>query len=197
MTLPIFPTLDGLETESTRRIDYKTRVFESLSGKESRVRFRQYPKTSFKLNLSFLIENQDEAQLSTLMGFLMDCAGSYGAFHYSDPTDNTVTNHYCGFTDGLTFQLQRGINAAFEPVQNLNGVPDIYLDKVLQTSGYTLSDTGMITFAVDPGVRMVEWTGSYYYRCRFLQDGYDFNQLFTGLYECRELDFIGSVRALI
>ena len=194
MTLAFFPSLDGLEWNITKRHDFKTSVFEALSGKESRVKLRQTPKTTFKLSYEFLIENQDEQQMTELMSFMLNRGGSYEAFLYSDPTDFFVTDHECGVTDGPSFQLSRTLGGFNEPVQNIPFPPTaIYLNGILQ-SAYTITDSGLISWTTTPPAgQIVTWTGKYYYRCRFLQDGYDFTQLMKDLYECRDIDFIGAV----
>jgi hypothetical protein len=37
------------------------------------------------------------------------------------------------------------------------------------------------------------WTGSYYYRCRFLQDTLEFNEFMNSLWEAKKVEFIGSL----
>lgn len=207
MTLAVFPSLDGLEWNITKRADFKTSVFEALSGKESRVKLRQTPKTTFKLSYEFLIENQDEQQLTELLGFMLNRGGSYEAFLYNDPTDNSVKEYQFAIGDGLTWQfpLTRSLGTYVELVQNINTVTAIYLNGTALTAGtfefpsivggdYIIGATGQVTFAVPPPANAVlTWTGSYYYRCRFLQDGYDFTQLMKDLHDCKDIDFIGAV----
>ena len=58
--LEVFPVLDGLAYNSSKRPEFKSSVFEALSGKESRVSFRQYPKYSFALSFEFLDDNDGD-----------------------------------------------------------------------------------------------------------------------------------------
>lgn len=202
MTLAVFPFLEGLEWDITKRADFKTAVFESLSGCESRIALRQYPKYTFKLSVGHLIENQDEQQLKALMGFMLSLRGSYSPFLYSDPTDNSVVNQWVGVGNDVATQYQliraygATINYLAEPVQNITASPAITVDGV--STSVTSTTDGIITFSNPPASgKVIRWTGTFYYRCRFLQDGYDFTQLMKDLHECRDIDFVGSVRSMV
>lgn len=222
MTLPIFPELDGIAVGTTKHPEFKTGVFEALSGLESRVKFRRYPKYTFGLNLEFLIENREEQQLTELMGFMLGRAGMYAPFLFKDATDYRVTDQVFGVGDGVSteYQLIRTYGGFDEPVQNINEIytpyrgllidntqpentPGPYLYSYIdgelvvgvKNTDYTLSDTGLVTFfgPVADG-QTLYWQGDYYYRVRFVEDGYDFAQLMTSLYECQDIQLIGSVR---
>jgi uncharacterized protein (TIGR02217 family) len=198
MSLAVFPRLDGLEWNINRRSDFKTSIFEALSGKESRFKLRQTPKTTFKLSYEFLIEDNAEQQMTQLLSFMYNRCGSYGAFLYEDENDCSVSNHYCGVSAGSgapnPFQLTRTQGELTEAVENLNGEPTIYVNgNVQETTVYSITNTGLITFTNPTEGKAISWTGRYYYRCRFLQDGYDFTQLMKDLHECREIEFIGAL----
>lgn len=226
MTLAIFPTLDGIEWNTVKRPEFKTVVFEALSGNESRCKMRQYPKYTFKLSFEFLIRNRDEDQLTELMSFMLNRAGMYGAFLYADPDDyTTADDELFGTGDGstTTFQLTRNYGGFTEPVQNLSdsiqakrgmiatepgadasiyiyGVRDSIVYLFEEGVDYTMSSTGLIDTSAGSGPwtpligDSLYWQGNFYYRVRFLSDGYDFTQTMKNLYECREIEFIGSVR---
>ena len=105
-----------------------------------------------------------------------------------------------GTGDGATktFQLSRAYGSGFtfaEPVANLNGNPSIYVGGVLQTLGtnYTMDTAGNVTFTTAPGNgAALTWTGSYYYRCRLLQDTSDFSNFMQDLWDLKKLEFIGA-----
>lgn len=72
-------------------------------------------------------------------------------------------------------------NGAVPPVQflapifDLAGAPSIYLADAtginLQSSGYTVSATGLLTFSGAPGSgKALLWSGGFYHRCRFLEN---------------------------
>ena len=66
--------------------------------------------------------------------------GQYDSFLFASPADNAVTAENFGMGNGSTvaFQLTRAYGVGgftfAEPVQNLNGVPSIYVNGVLQAS---------------------------------------------------------------
>lgn len=198
MTLAVFPTLDGIEAGMTIRSDFKTSLFESLSGTESRIALRTYPKYTIKISLEFLIENQDEHQLTALLGFMNNRKGMHEAFLFTNPFDNAVVDETYGFGDGVrtAFSLQRKFGAITEPVKNINGTPTFYYDG---TESLPTADAfGVVTYPSPPasGVRL-SWTGGFYYQVRFAEDGYDFVKIMRNLYECKDIELIGSVRDLV
>lgn len=198
MTLDIFPNLDGIDLEWSVRPEFKTSVFKALSGVESRIMLRQYPLVTFKLSLEFLIENRDEQQLTELLGFMIARNGMYGAFLYSSPHDNFVLDGSIGYGDGIKkiFYLQRKYGEKYEIIQNINGTAIIYVDNVVVAA--SISGDGIATLAVAPPVgSRVSWTGKYYYKVRFGDDSYDFSRLVNGVYECRDIQLVGSLRNLV
>ena len=208
MDLPVFPNLDGLELNTIKRADFKTAVFEALSGHESRFMLRQYPKYTFKVSFEFLIEDRDEAQLTELLGFMLKQGGMYSAFLYSDPSDNAVIDQQIGVGDGVktAFQLVRNYGGFVEPTENINLTPTaenapafaIAKNELTQISGYNLSASGLVTFADAPASgTLISWTGNYYYRVRFVADGYDFSQLMSDWHECKDIEFVGSTRNIV
>lgn len=200
MTLPVFPDLEGTSIEGSKKPEYKGHVFEAVSGREKRWTLRKYPKTTFTVNVEALVQRGDETELSGLMGFMLDLEGTTGEFLFDDVRDNNLTADWSATGDGSTvaFQLCRSLGGFVEPVENLNGDPQLYLDDVLVEDGYSVGATGIVTFDVAPADGAVlTWVGQYYYRCRFLQDGYSFDQLLSDLHQCNEVDFVGSVRNLL
>lgn len=196
------------------RPDFKTQIFESLSGKESRIKFRQFPKYTFKLSFEYLAEDLESQDLQTLMGFMLQTQGMYGAFLYSHPADNRATKKHIGTGDGVktVFQLTRqygGIGSQIGIVEQTNSIvlnflddgtdPILYFDDVVRNPlSYDITDTGLVTFYSPPASGVVVTSShSYYYKVRFSADGYDFTQLMSDIYECRDIEFVGSVRDLI
>lgn len=203
MTLQVFPNLDTIGWDTTKKAEFKTAVFEAISGIEYRYASRQFPVYFFKLSVAQLIEEQQDSQLALLLGFMLSMRGQATAFLFTDPNDNTVTAQILGAGNSANkdFQIVRtyGVAAAIltEPVNNVNIITGVYLDDVA-TTDYTVSATGLITFTTAPttGV-VVTWTGSYYYRVRFMEDSYEFKQLMFGLHECKDIGFRGSVRNIV
>lgn len=81
-----------------------------------------------------------------------------------------------------------------ETVNNPVGTPSIYNAGVLQSSGVTISSTGLVTFSTAPASgNALTWTGSAYYRCVFMEDSLAYNQFMSCLYECNEITFKGAM----
>jgi len=203
MTLWVFPDLPGLDIAQSKRPEIKSQVFVNpLSGRESRLRFQVYPKYTFKISLNALIEDREDTDLQALMGFMLHIGGQASAFLYRDPTDHHVDRQSLGTGDGIktAFQLQRGFGGFIEPVHYPDSRwLDVYVDEVLQDpAGHAIVDGGIVVFNTAPGSgAVVTWTGDYFYRVRLLADGYDVVRIAGGLYECQDIEFIGSVRAVV
>jgi uncharacterized protein (TIGR02217 family) len=201
MTLAIFPTLDGIEYPITQRADFNTQIFTSLNGSEFRHALYATPKTTFKLSLINLIREAQADQLADFLGFLCSTKGQYGAFLYDNPTDNSAVNDLISMGDGSTtaFQLARIYGGAAgsirEIVQSVNTVDGIYANgELINSGGYSVDDAGIVTFLVAPPADYrLTWSGRFYYRCRFTQDGFDIEQQVSTLHQASDIEFIGAV----
>jgi hypothetical protein len=59
-------------------------------------------------------------------------------------------------------------------IQNFVNPPQIFLNGVLQVSGYSIDQYGTITFTTAPGAGVtISWIGQFYYRCHFMEDRWD------------------------
>lgn len=197
MSNAILPTLPGLAWDITAAPNFSTKVHRALSGYEVRAAFMVYPLWSFKLKFELLRDNLANNELKTLIGFFNARQGQFDSFLYSNPADSAVVAMQFGVGTGsqFVFQLSRGYGGYAEPVNNLNGSPQIYVNGVLKTltTDYTISATGLVTFVTSPANGLViTWTGSFYYRCRFLSDAIEPSQFMKNLYSLSKLDFIGS-----
>ncbi|HSM99024.1 MAG TPA: DUF2460 domain-containing protein [Gallionella sp.] len=197
MSNAVFPVLPGLAWDILLSPLFNTKVHRSVSGYEVRAAFMVYPLWKFALKYEVLRDNASFNELRTLVGFYNARQGQFDSFLYSNPSDSSVTAQQFGVGTGsqFTFQLTRSFGGYVEPVHNLNGNPSIYVNGVLKTltTDYTISATGLVTFlASPPNGASITWTGSFYYRCRFLSDTNDFNQFMKNLYNLSKLEFIGS-----
>lgn len=187
----------GLKFDNTKAPNFMTLIQESVSGKENRLGLRQYPKWVFSLSYEILRDTVAFNELETLGGFFLQMRGQLDSFLYSDPQDNAVVDQNFGTGNGSTtqFQLSRAWGGFNEPVQNVNAITNIKKAGVAVTlgSGYTISSTGLVTFATAPAAgNALTWTGTFYYRCRFTQDASEYNQFMQNLWELKQLSFIGS-----
>lgn len=172
----------------------------SVSGNELRMTMQQYPLTEFGLSYEFL-RSGSEAEFQTLVGFFCARLGSFDSFLFSDPDDNAVTNQAFGTGTGsaVQFQLRRSIGGGGflfdEPVNNVNVLTNIKVAGVTKSSpaDYSISSTGLVTFVTAPASgAALTWTGSFYYRVRFLMDLLDMDKFMDKLWAGSGVDFIGA-----
>ncbi|MDA8095591.1 MAG: DUF2460 domain-containing protein [Betaproteobacteria bacterium] len=188
----VFPVLPGLSWSVSKAPVWKTLTQQTVSGLELRAAMMSYPLWRFMLTYDVLRGDNINQELQTLMGFFLARQGSYDTFLYSDPTDNTVTTQTFGTGDGTTtaFQLLRGVGGYLEPIQNVNGNPSVYVDGVLQAGSYTIGSTGIVSFTgAPPAGALLTWTGSFYFRARFMQDTAEFEEFMQDLWRLKKLQF--------
>lgn len=187
----IFPQFAGLDISRTKTPEWKTIVHQSVNGKESRTQMMSSPIWNFTLQYNALRTTSNGNELAKMLSFYNQMGGSYHTFLYLDPDDNIVTNQVFAVADGTTtsYQLYRNIYSFLEPIQNVNGTPQIFADGTLLTSGYTISSTGVVTFTTAPSAgQSLSWTGSFYFRVRFTNDTQDYDQFMYNLYEMKTIN---------
>jgi uncharacterized protein (TIGR02217 family) len=202
----IFPSLPGLAWSVTKTPTFQTRIQRAVSGRELRALDYPYPLWQFSLVFDLLRDNPAAGydELRTLMGFFMLCQGAYATFLFQDPNDYQVTGQQIGIGNASTtvFQLQRTMGATLpgggflEPITAPNVVSATYLDGITQNPGtYSVDpDTGLMTFNTAPGGGLIITVDySYYFRCRFTDDSYAFENFMFQLWQLKKLTFI-SVR---
>jgi uncharacterized protein (TIGR02217 family) len=202
----VFPVLAGLAWSVTKAPTFQTRIQRAVSGRELRALDYPFPLWQFTLVFAFLRDNPEAGfdELRTLMGFYLSCQGAYGTFLFQDPSDFQITNQYIGGGDSSTtiFQLQRALGTSLpgggfaEPIVAPNSVNAIYFDGITQSaSTYSVDpNTGLVTFATPPATSLaITADFSYWFRCRFVDDSYDFENFMYRLWQLKKLTFI-SVR---
>jgi uncharacterized protein (TIGR02217 family) len=202
----IFPTLPGLAWSVTKTPTFQTRVQRAASGRELRALDYPYPLWQFALVYDFLRDNPAAGydELRTLMGFFTLCQGAFGTFSFRDPGDSQVTGQQIGVGNASTaiFQLQRAMGATlpgggfYEPIVAPNVVRTIYFNGINQDpASYSVDpDTGLVAFNIPPGNGLIITADfTYYFRCRFVDDRYDFENFMYRLWQLKKLTFI-SVR---
>jgi uncharacterized protein (TIGR02217 family) len=208
MSDAVFPTLAGLAWGVIKQPQYKTTIQKAVSGRELRLAFMLYPMYTFKLQYNVLRDDRStnntsapKDELKKLLKFFLARRGSFDSFLFTDPTDCAVTQQVFGAGNGVdkTFQLVRAYGVLgdgfVEPVENLNGAAQIYVNGVLQESGYNISSTGAVTFTVAPALGVsLTWTGQYYFRVRFEMDSAEFNNFMYDLWELKKCDLYGSLQ---
>ena len=202
----VFPSLPGLGWSVTKAPTFQTRIQRAVSGRESRALDYPYPLWQFTLVFAFLRDDPAAGfdELRTLLGFYLSCQGAYGTFLFQDPSDYQVAGQYLGIGDSslTAFQLQRTMGTGLadggfgEPIEAPNQVRAVYFNGITQSpSSYSVDpDTGLLTFATPPPNGLVVTADfSYWFRCRFIDDSYDFENFMYRLWQLKKLTFI-SVR---
>lgn len=191
--------LPGLSWNRERSYLWQTNIQEAPSGKETRIRYRQYPRVRFVLKYELLRDDISSSDAKRLVGLFNSLAGSFDTCLFSDPDFNTVTAESFGTGNGATtaFQLVARYQLAGGPgtpelIQNFNGAPAIYDNGSLVSGGsYTLGPTGVVTFGVAPAAaRALTWTGGFYYRIRFEDDELNLTQFLSRWWTSREIALI-------
>jgi len=203
----IFPALPGLAWSVTKSPTFQTRIQRAASGRELRALDYPYPLWQFTLVFDFLRDNPAAGldELRTLMGFFMLCQGAFGTFLFQDPSDDRVSGQQIGTGDTLrtVFQLQRTMGETLpgggflEPILAPKVVSAVYFNGIIQDpAGYSVdSMTGLVTFNTAPGSGLIITADySYYFRCRFVDDSYAFENFMFRLWQLKKLTFI-SVRS--
>lgn len=194
MSNAVFPSsLPGLSWGVKKAPEFSTKVQRSINGRELRAAFYSYPLYSFSLQFEVLREAGVTNELQSLMGFFLARKGMFDSFLYTDPSDYLVVDQSFGSGNGVQaqFQLTRPLGGFSEPVQNVNMIDNIKVNGTV-VSNYTVSGTGLVTFASPPNGPLT-WSGSYYYRVRFTMDVGEFEQFMYRLWQLKKCEFRGAV----
>lgn len=207
--------LPGLTFNVVRQPKFITKVQTSASGREQRLMMSTSPLWTITLNYEFLRSDAYFSELQTLAGFFLNRYGSWDSFLFQDPDDCNAVGSQFGIGDGVTvaWQLFRVYGGYAEPTYNVDVIslsPPMWatdLDTPMWprttyplmwyahvSIPYTVSTTGVITFESPPPVgAQLFWTGTYYYRCRFVDDGLEIEKFMLGLWQAQKVQFVGSL----
>lgn len=198
MSNAIFPTIPGLSIEVSRAPRFSTRIQTSVSGKEARGALMAYPKYELSVKCEFIGDGLRGDDLQVIEGFFLQMRGAFNSFLVSAPSDNTVSAMPFGVGNGVTrrFQLTRRRGAGgygfVEPCQNIAALGAVTVGGVVVTD-YSLDATGNVTFATAPDSGAVlAWSGSFYYRCRFVEDEMKLDRFLHDLWSLGETRLLGT-----
>lgn len=190
MAVPVFPTLSGNGFPVVRSPNWQTVRHEATSQKRTYTPKQAYPRWKWQIPYSYLRSAKFGtgalfAELETLIGFFNARSADGAVFAYTDKEDNAVTGAPFGLGDGVTtqFQLYRAYGGFTEPVYN-PAPSTVYVAGV--GTGYTLSSTGVVTFAAPPaGGAALTWDGTFSFLCRFDDDSLDLNRVAAGYHQTK------------
>lgn len=176
-----------------KRSIWSTVVKRSASGREQRAGYYSTPLWEFEIPFYAL----KDADLEVIAGFVNLLKGAWDTFYFKDPFQR-VEGQAVGTGTGAaaTFQLSRvwnywyTENPYFPPFPEGYGEdgsdysgsgygvplwepPLLYFNGVLQTSGYAISQAGLLTYLAPVGAAVtIDW--DFYYLCRLKEDLQDY-----------------------
>ena len=185
MSNNVFPSFNGITWPIPKRANWKTLVSQAESGREVRVALRSLPLFEWDLPYGIL----RPADQSQFWGFYNQCYGGYDTFLFDDKSDDFAQGAQLGVGDGSTtqFQFVRSYGGLFvEPRLDIQQTPapNIYLNGVLQSSGYSINyfNSGIITFTTAPASgEVITATFYFYWRVRFKEDQLAIDLIYEGL----------------
>lgn len=192
----IFPSFQGWSYEKTITPEWNTTIYESESGRETRIQKWKFPRYKIKITYNFLTDEKtksvqlEKGDIERLQGFFNAVGGSFDDFLFLDDTENYVENQTFGVGDGHTtvFQLVRNHPYWAEPVNGIHEIPEIFVDGV-KCETCTVNANGEVIFEEAPAADSVlSWTGQYYFRVRFEQDQIELTRTWDGLWEGIEIE---------
>ena len=152
MSTQVFPTLIGLQWKRIRTPNFENIDQEAVSGLETRIALRPYPKYQWKMDFSYLgsgnLNAVSNTDYQTLAGFYNSRQGGFDSFLLTEPDDSTVTGQSIGVGTGsvATFQLERTFGGFVEPILAPNTVSAVYLSAVsIPAAGYVAPTNGALT----------------------------------------------------
>jgi len=132
-------------------------------------------------------------ELQTLFGFFEECHGENASFYFEPPVLSPAFAQTLGAGNGTatTFGFTVAIGGAAIAPANIGTPPDIYLDGVLQSGGYTINAAALaptVTFATAPPMgTAITADFRWYLLCRFDDDSADAEEFLAELYALQSL----------
>ena len=199
MSSAVYPDLPGLQFPVGRRPIWKSYRDETSSGREFATTFWTYPRYEFTLRYEFLRDKAPYVELQQLVGLFNAVYGSFDSFLFRDPflpEWQSVTDQGIGIGNGTRkdFPLVRAYGNFVEPIGEAQGTPTIKANGSA-ASGYTMFENRIVRFTTAPANGVVlTWSGSFYWRCRFVDDYLDTDQFMEQFFESRTVK-IRTVKA--
>lgn len=182
MSLSVFPTLEGSQAEIDREPMYATIIQRESGGRELRLNTQSAARYRYRISYDFLRQDAGGDEAQALQAFFAAHRGSWDSFFFLDPYNSAVTLRNFGTGDGskTVYYLADEMG---ERVAGTTGAVSIYKDGVLQTitTHYTYDATlAKVTFVAAPASPLaLTWTGTYYRRVRFAEDGLQLQRRFS------------------
>ena len=185
---------------------FNTKIMTSVNGRELRASYQAVPKYEISLSLPILRESKKEIQ--KIEDFFIDRRGAFDSFLFKMPWDNEYDCTFVGDGQTDTFQLYKksgegviplGNTEIFETEDPLMWDEDLDrpmwndLNTRMWAMQYGISKNGLLTMPVPLATGdTLKVKGTFYYRCRFADDGQAFTLFSYRLWK-GEVTLIGSL----
>lgn len=201
----LFPDL-RIGYDLTRKPMFNTKIMTSVNGREQRASYQAVPKYEFSLTLPGLQERKGELQ--AIEDFFIARRGAFDSFLFKMPWDNEYECTFNGDGTTTSFQLYKG-QLPLGNTQSkvaIDADPTFWNDNDNQQfwsnndnelfwddTKITVSKSGIVqaTKPVKVGHK-ISVKGTFYYRCRFADDGQAFTLFSYRLWK-GEVTLIGSL----
>ena len=188
-----FPALPALGWSVKIAPIFTTGTALHVSGRELRAARCASPLWEIELNYDLLRMTLPEDDLEAIVGFFEQSGGENASFYFEPPSLSPVSAQMLGTGDGTTttfaFTVTMG-GAAIAPA-NIATPPNVYIDGVLQSGGYTINADALaatVTFATAPPAgTAVTADFHWYFLCRFDEDSADAEEFLSTLYALQSL----------
>lgn len=197
MSNAVYPidALAGLGIKVQKSPSFSTLIQRAVSGHEYRYGQMVYPIWDMVLSYNFLRDVAAYDELRTLVAFFLNRRAALDSFLLSDPDDNTATTQTIGTGNGTNrdFQLVRSFGGFLEPVYYPNSITNVQVNGV--GAGYVLQSNGVVRMNTAPANgATVRWNGTYYFRCRFLEDKMSLEKFLHQVWMLGKLPMVGSLQ---
>jgi uncharacterized protein (TIGR02217 family) len=188
-----FPSIDTIGWSVKFSPIFSTGTAMHVSGKELRAAKYVVPLWSIELNYDILRLASPYDELEEIVGFFEECQGEEASFYFEPLTLSPVFCQSIGTGDGSTTTFPFGVSigsVSLSPA-NVGSSPNIYLNGVPQSSGYTVNATALspsVTFATAPASGVaVTADFDWFFLCRFDDDSEDAEEFMSQLYELQSV----------
>lgn len=189
--LPVFPTLAGRGWSIRRRSRWANEEVRTRSGRVFSVDLWSYPVVEYQLTFEFLREDASWQEATALLGFFDQVHGRHGRWYYTDEMHSAASAQQFGLGDGSRTQFAIGA-PRWGQLQPIGGVDGSITVTVAggSTTAYSLVDERILAFNTAPGNgQAIAWTGSYFERCKFVDEYLDAEHFAQALLSAKGVRF--------
>jgi uncharacterized protein (TIGR02217 family) len=164
---------------------WNTQKSNTSSGRQFTLGKRVDPNYNIKIPFNVLRGHTALFEYETLRGFFSARKGGLDDFLFKIPFENTALNYSFGAGDGVTttFKLTKSLGGFSDFVGGVDTATAVINVSGVVTSVTFSADLSKVIFATAPAAgAALTWSGTFYIRCRFVNDKLPFKAIARGLY---------------